>query len=301
MQYSLAEGLAITPAENKFILFRDQVSNQEFIRTSQEIAEKGLYFHLDAYHCSVLLDFHEAWDDDIHSFRSLYAYLNGRGVPSIQEAQYELMLGPIMRPLQEILNPGYFRYLLDARLSPDKPAIDDHLLREVITKTAALLQGIQASTGVELYTEGILSAHTHLVELLLALPYPQGRLPIPARGLYPQALAFIQDGLQNRPDRWIILLAAAFLHDLGLTTDSEDATDQTLAWLEEWHISKKLFDLNDNLGVERQAADASPTLLRLFINQENWYEQSADQPVRVIVENWISDPEIQRLPGYQSL
>ncbi len=121
VQRSLAEGLAISPADNKYILFRDHISNLEFIHPSREIAEKGLFFHLDAYRCAVLLDFREVWDDDLNSYQTLYNYLAGRGVPNIQEALQELLLGPVMRPIQEILNPGYFRYLLE--LAPErKPA-----------------------------------------------------------------------------------------------------------------------------------------------------------------------------------
>jgi len=91
----LLEGLGLVADNHLYIIFKDSASGMEFIRTSREIAEKGLYFELNAYTCHVFIDFKQVDDNGLGQYAQLTAYLNGRGVPSIDEAMKELMLSPV--------------------------------------------------------------------------------------------------------------------------------------------------------------------------------------------------------------
>ncbi|MEW5942118.1 MAG: alpha-amylase family glycosyl hydrolase, partial [Chloroflexota bacterium] len=54
-QKSLAEGLGL-PSDG-YVIFRDGITNLEYIRSCRELGEKGLYVELGAYKCHTLLDF----------------------------------------------------------------------------------------------------------------------------------------------------------------------------------------------------------------------------------------------------
>ena len=142
VQHRLAEALDLQGGEGRFVLFRDQTSNLEFIRSSQEIINQGLYLRLNAYQFFVFLDFREVQDDEYRSYQTLCDYLGGKGVPNIREAMRELLLAPIMRPYAEISNPGYFNYLLDNRLEDAKGTVTTQLLDEAQDKLSALMEGI---------------------------------------------------------------------------------------------------------------------------------------------------------------
>src|SRR5947207_1797095 len=81
----------------------------EYIRSSNELIEQGLYAELGAYKCQVFLDFRQVRDDPLHQYAQITGFLAGRGVPSIEEALKELFLQPIHYPFKELVNADLFR------------------------------------------------------------------------------------------------------------------------------------------------------------------------------------------------
>jgi hypothetical protein len=86
-QKSLAEGLSL-PFEG-YVIFRDYVTHLEYIRSCEEIWQKGMYFSLHAYQHHVFMDW-QFVDDE--KWRDIYVALNGAGVESMQ-AKWEEMFG----------------------------------------------------------------------------------------------------------------------------------------------------------------------------------------------------------------
>ncbi len=115
MQKNLGEGLGLRPDPNYFCIFRDQITGLEYIRNSQELCDKGLYVELDAYKCHVFTDVREVRDNEWHQYAHLAAYLGGRGVPSIDEALWEIFLQPVHQPFKELVNAEMFRRIMAAR------------------------------------------------------------------------------------------------------------------------------------------------------------------------------------------
>lgn len=80
-QKSLGEGLNLPTGLLDYVTFRDYVTHLEFIRSCQELVQKGIYVMLGAYQCQVFLDWRfvsgEQW-------KTVYEALNGAGVESIQ-------------------------------------------------------------------------------------------------------------------------------------------------------------------------------------------------------------------------
>ncbi|HEY5268880.1 MAG TPA: alpha-amylase family glycosyl hydrolase [Anaerolineales bacterium] len=80
IQKTLSEALSL-PNE-AYTVFKDYVTGLEYIRSSRELTNKGLYVELGGYQCHVFLDWRfvngEQW-------QVVYEYLNGAGVPSVYE------------------------------------------------------------------------------------------------------------------------------------------------------------------------------------------------------------------------
>ncbi len=45
-----------------------------------------------------------------------HAYLNGRGVPNMDDAMKEIFLQPIHQAYRELVNAGYFRWIISNRV-----------------------------------------------------------------------------------------------------------------------------------------------------------------------------------------
>ena len=86
-QKSLAEGLGL-PFEG-YVIFKDYVTHLEYIRSCEELWQKGLYLDLHAYQHHVFMDWRFVDDE---KWRDIYVALNGAGVESVQ-GKWEEMFG----------------------------------------------------------------------------------------------------------------------------------------------------------------------------------------------------------------
>jgi glycosidase len=150
VQKDLALGLGLSDAGDHFIIFRDQASSLEYIRSCRELHEKGLFIELRAYQTNVFLDFRQVVDDGLGQYAQLAEYLDGRGVPSIDEAIKELYLQPVHRAFRQLVNPGMFRWLIDNRQTGEiEPETFTQSLDEYQAKARDLLVAVRAFTGGE--------------------------------------------------------------------------------------------------------------------------------------------------------
>jgi glycosidase len=86
-QKSLAEGLSL-PFEG-YLIFKDYVTHLEYIRSAEELWQKGMYLDLHAYQHHVFMDWRFVDDSNWELVNSA---LNGAGVESMQ-AKWEEMFG----------------------------------------------------------------------------------------------------------------------------------------------------------------------------------------------------------------
>jgi glycosidase len=81
VQRSLAEGLNLP--HDGYVIFKDYVTGQEYIRACRELVEKGLYVDLGSYQCYTFLDWRFV-NDGSGQWAEVCRRLNGIGVPSVQ-------------------------------------------------------------------------------------------------------------------------------------------------------------------------------------------------------------------------
>jgi hypothetical protein len=118
-QKTLAEGLDL-PREappggrDLFLVFRDAVTNLEYLRECRELLERGLYLELGAFKYHVFWDLRVVASSASSPYRALAGELAGQGVPSIDDALARRVRQPIHASLYEAIGPGSVRYLADA-------------------------------------------------------------------------------------------------------------------------------------------------------------------------------------------
>jgi hypothetical protein len=86
-QKSLAEALGL-PFEG-YVIFKDYVTHLEYIRSSEELWQKGMYLDLHAYQHHVFIDWRFVDDE---KWQAVHDALNGAGVESMR-AKWEEMFG----------------------------------------------------------------------------------------------------------------------------------------------------------------------------------------------------------------
>ncbi len=297
IQESLANGLQIHGGENTYTIFRDSVSGQEFIHSSQEIQNRGLFLDLGAYKSYVFMDFREVTDDEYGSYKRLTEYLNGRGVPSIEEAIRELFLQPIQQPFSQIANPGYLNFLLSNRITQQANQLPEGLLDEAVEKFNLLPRGIEILTGTILNPDQVATRLRNKLELALTFGNLQNALKVPASGQAAEAIQYLQAGFDKDPARWIALFSSLFIQDLGLLKQEKNYESLSVSWLDEWRLTDPVIESARQLGIKEEHLNRLYFTLRLLISQQNWFDTLGTKTDQRILEAWLSEPEIVRFLG----
>jgi glycosidase len=273
VQKSLAEGLGVSDRPGSYLIFRDAISGLEYIRSGQELREKGLYAQLHAYQSHVFVDFREVHDDEWHRYAHLTDYLNGRGVPSIEEAMKELHLEPIHAPLRMLVSAPAFRWLMDARVDDPDEEVDERVLEQVEDKMRDLLEAVAHLTRTQ---DGEVTAIAEEVRerlhTILSLP-AQARSFAEAHADDGKTASEVQEALlSNSSAMWGTLFAWLFTHRLGKVVGPQEYAEVSRSWIDEWLLGKIIANSLQELGLDEGSAWRRVALVKVLVSLPTWFE-----------------------------
>ena len=298
IQRSLQQGLNLHTEENHFTVMRDQASNLEYIYPSKQLAEQGLYIELGAYDLKTFVDIHEIEDDSWHSYRNLSNYLNGRGVPNIQEALQELLLQPVQSPYRQIVNPGYFNYLLSARSHSEEQSISEDLIRESQNKLKSLLEGIKILTRLEHNVDEISENVARKLKRIISFGFIDKYFPLPNAKSYQSILEELKQELFGGPDsNWVSLLSWIYVCELGKLAGPGNYPNQSQTWFNEWRFGNILRETCYGMGLGEDQANTILLEVNILTRYQNWFQDMQSEPQAKLLSEWFSDEYIQRYLG----
>jgi hypothetical protein len=325
-QRNLGAGLALHRDENHFTIFRDQASGVEFIRDSKALCDQGLYVELGAYQRHVFIDFREGRDDPQHQYAQLCASLNGRGVPSIDEARREVLLQSLHQPFRELVNADTFRRLMNARVTtsrrgdarrrpkgqPPSTALrsaQDGLpqqgilegIEEKVLRLASEAKRFSGGTGDEI---ALAKQVRREIEMLLQLPTmrgtPAARRPPPAAKragsrAYSAAIKYLQS--HHADDAvWATTFAWVFVHALARAQGDGDLTELSRRWIDEWLLGKLIAGALRDFGLSDAQAGQSVAAIKLMTAHQRWHRRRDKRENRAyrLLEAWLEDDETKQ-------
>jgi glycosidase len=117
-QQRLIEGLGLSGDTNMILSYRDSLTGLEYLRRREQIADGGLRVELHAYQCHVFLDWRELRVTAEQPWDKLCDLLQGKGVPSLEDALINLELRPVHNALERLLEPATVRLMADLAEHP---------------------------------------------------------------------------------------------------------------------------------------------------------------------------------------
>ncbi len=117
-QQRLRDGLGLGGDSAVVFAFRDSLTGLEYLRRGSDVLDRGLTLELHAYQCHVFLDWRELRSTAQQPWDRLCDYLNGRGVPKLDDALVSLELRPVHDALRKQLEPGMVRMFADLAEHP---------------------------------------------------------------------------------------------------------------------------------------------------------------------------------------
>ena len=277
--YSLGSGLQLPDRGNVYIIFREQISGLEFMRRSDELHHNGLYVQLDGFKYHVFLDFRQVEDNAYGHYRQLYEFLNGRGVPSVDQALKETFLSPLHQPFRDLLNFDLLRKAEATKVTAAFEQLLDPFLAALVRFT-----GGEGDTGS--LQRKISTGFTGLREFMKILDRT-GKKRTKTATLYKQL------SRRARPDP-VLVYTWNLVYDLGSLQDETYANILSLTWIDELLLSKIILQKLDEQGYA--ANDSGQLLLRLkaLIVHRDWLQMAAEH-LPAALEALFRQPESQKL------
>jgi hypothetical protein len=294
-QRSLGEGLDLENSGEAFTIFRDHLTGLEYVRNSRELHERGLYAELAAYKCHVFLDFRQVQDNEWHHYAQLAQYLDGRGVPSIDEALKEILLQPVHHPFRELVNARMFQRIAEAAGAHESKTLAD----EVRQKMVRLLEEIRAITAGDNPTalsaggdEATIAQEVQRkLEAIWQIANAETPTPLPD-----PVAEVIQERLNGDREAWYTLCGWLFTHALGKAMSETDFAQISRSWIDEWLLGKIIASALQDLGLDEGSAWWAVTTTKILTTHQRWFEipdADEDQSYQV-VQSWLQDDEVQR-------
>ena len=321
VQQDITQGLDLNHDPNLYIIFRDQISGLEYLRNSLEIQEHGLYFDLQAYQYHVFSNFRQIADTDWRPYGQLAAYLDGRGVPDMDEALKELILQPLHQPFRELVNAGMFRRIILHREQLDKPEEPQSkvVFEEIDLKTRiwlaevkSLSQGKQDISPIAVHIQIKFEVMRRLPVLIHLWPKNDKSLrkAVEYLGLENEDSTLGTDLINGNPRVWGLLLSWLFTHSTGqcLKNDLAEANETSRLWLDEWLLSKIVRTTLVDLDMDGYSAGRKVDLLRILVSQHSWWlefnsknaaknSKKIKDPAVRLLETWLQDETLQVFIG----
>jgi glycosidase len=288
IQKRLGEGLGLTNDGNAYCVFRDPVNGLEYIRNNKELHEKGLYIELEAYKCQVFTSFREVKDNEWHQYANLAAYLNGRGVPSIDDAMKEVFLQPIHQAYRELVNAGYFRWVITNRVlklvegeaSEDVIHNIEKVMEEATNKAIYLLDEVKRTMQGAGDGRSIAVQISETLGDCLYLPVIHEKSKLPHTKNFQQLVKYLHAGsLKSSPWNsgdaytWSVVLGWLFTSQLGKIHAESGYEEISRSWIDEWMLNKILLSTLNDLGLDERSNWRAVTLIKLLTTHHDWWQQ----------------------------
>ncbi len=294
VQKSLAEGLRLTSDENYFCIFRDHISGMEYIRKNKQLWEQGLYIELGAFKYQVFMDFREVRDNEYHHYQQIHDYLDGSGVPSIDDILKEIFLRPIHQKFSAIMNAATIRQCLANRITPAHPQLDTIVLDTMTEKYRQLLLEVNNFVGARGDANALAAAFRQTLSAIWQLDdLPRHLQTARTRGLK-AALQFLSTKKSDASFECALLSAWAVVSRLGQLIASADYETQSRSWIDEWLLGKIIVSALHEFGLSDSGCWQALALVKILTSHQNWFRCDGDLPATsyTIFKKLLEDQDV---------
>lgn len=279
---TLSEQLGIHNEEDYYVVFFDQISGLNFIRSSKQISDEGLRMRLTAYQYRVFTDIYEVKDDANHTWRRLNETLNGDGTADINEAIQDIVLGGILRPYRGCFDGRKLRWL-HSKIGQKFTAEEWEEIRNgTWNDFRALYQACCEHYGRELRGEGtVFSIYSSGIKAMLADPAVTS---VPGMNRYRKRCVEISEIIHRKPILWVMLLAA---NEERLLTAGLSGNER-LNIHEDWRLNRILEKkLRDTEWFEFSTSEQAEIIQWLYFNMDamkRWRFETLDADLDALLD-----------------
>lgn len=149
-ELNIAEALNINGDLNYFYIFKDMISNLEYIFKGTDLWQSGFYFELNGFERRVYTDIREI-EDTNGDYYQTYLELNGKGVHSIEEIIEDKNLSPIYDTFSKIFDDEELAEIADKLiLTPKKKKLVVDDFEKINLNIELFVDEVSKESGIEI-------------------------------------------------------------------------------------------------------------------------------------------------------
>ncbi|HOO57863.1 MAG TPA: hypothetical protein PK273_01060, partial [Anaerolineaceae bacterium] len=283
----LADALQLGGDSNTFVTFRDYIEKLEYIRSVQDIREHGMFFALDAYKHHVFMDFRLVSGRE---YEELNAHLNGRGVSNLDVARREIVLGPVLQPLGQVINPTNLNNLIELAQEREDPTSLESLLRvnlDLIRQAGYAMQrqGLALGGDIEASSKQL----EKCLRQILDLESLDKKLGLSGKKIAPLLSKALQE---IDPRAKFVLLIWNFLSNLAGPANEAENTQTARRFLDEEPTSQLVTETLKGLGFGDYEAYKACQAIKWMLINTNWLTEKDLTPSKLL-EQWLQDEQFK--------
>ena len=262
---TLGDGLRLPEGDDRWVVFRDAVTDLQHLRSCRELRSDGMFIDLDAYRLHCLLDFRDVVEDADHPWGELAVHLQGRGVRSVDDALGQLRAAAVLEPFRRLLSVETLERLASGE-EREQATID--FLDLARSEVGAVLDGARSmvgdeSTPVPPRIEGRILTELDTVFELARLT----ATTLAERDRDNGWMAEFGKSLGD-PASWATVLTWVIARNLGDGGDASLRRVRADDLFVDWHLRSTLIDIVTALGRSehdgRRAADTVSLMIELI-------------------------------------
>ena len=261
VQVNLREGLALSDENDMYTIFKDHVSGLEFIRNNKRLESNGLYIELSGFKYHVFLDFGQVKDNQYHHYEQLDRYLDGNGVPNIDDILNKIVLQPIHDPFKKLI-----KHILYKQISKkDFKRIE----REFENNLQEFLFRFKEYTGNGDNVDTIIQDIKNKFSTLLRVRNIDSYFKLEQSKLLDEIILYINENF----NKYCTIYCWLITHGLGRIRNESDYRIQSVSWLDEYLLSRIIHESLEEFGFDEYYAARQILLLKILIIQDAWIEK----------------------------
>jgi hypothetical protein len=213
----------------------------------------------------------------------------------MDDAMKEIFLQPIHQAYRELVNAGYFRWIISNRvLAVGNLEVSTHLtgnldqvLHEAEDKSIQLMEEVNRSTHANRDTQSIVQSFQQNLLTILYLPTFQEKFPFPHSRKYQHTMKYLHAGnLKTSPWRngdayaWSVILGWSFTYQLGKIISDDGYEEISRSWMDEWMLNKIIVSALNDLGLDERSNWRAVTLIKLLTSHHHWWRVIGSTPVK---------------------
>ncbi len=289
---NLGEGLNLKNDSDFFVIFQDQITGMEYIRNCKDIHDHGIFIDIKSFKYHVFMNFREVYNSD-QMYSGLSSFLEGRGVPNINEAIQEALLQSVHKASLSVFNHKLFDQVFNKNLSTKNK--QEKFISDMSDSFITFITEIKTFTENKGSLDVVLNDIINILDINFNFDEIIANYKLDSNTEYKSIIEIIQ---KNKKE-CVIYYSWLMVHSLGKISNIDDYVEISRSWIDELYLGKIITEFGKNVGLDENQQIYVLDLVKiltLFHNISNTFNEEKLSTYS-LVKNMLQHESIRSFIG----